>query len=101
MSSVKYSNYSQYKNTPQTSWYLDLYEDIDFTSDVSDEDYIIESKYKHRPDLLAYDRYGNAALLYIFFLINDEIFDPIFDMIPGNTIKVPTASRVQKFFGNG
>lgn len=100
MSVLKYSSFSQYSQTPQTSWYLDLYQDVGFEEDISDEIYVIEPKYKHRPDLLAYDRYNNAALLYIFFLINDDIFDPIFDMIPGNTIRVPTSSRVQKFFGN-
>lgn len=94
-----YSNYSEYKNTPQTSWYLDVYQDTGFVSDVSDQDYVIETKYKYRPDRLAEDLYGNSALLYLFVLVNDNISDPIFDMIPGNTIKVPTRSRVQEFFG--
>lgn len=100
MSIVNYSSNSQYSQTQQTSWFLDLYQDIGFEADVTDEFYIIEAKYKNRPDLLAYDRYSNANLLYLFVLINDNIFDPIFDMIPGNMIRVPTASRVQKFFGN-
>ena len=99
MSIESYTNYSQYSQTSQTSWFLDLYQDVGFEQDVTDDIYTIEPKYKNRPDLLAYDRYGNASLFYVFFLINDTIFDPIFDMIPGNIIRVPVSSRVQKYFG--
>lgn len=52
--------------------------------------YTIEVQYQHRPDLLAYDLYGDAKLWWVFVMRNRSILaDPIFDFKPGISIFVP------------
>ena len=51
----------------------------------------LNEKYDEKPDLLAYDLYGNAKLWWVFGLFNqDELVDPILDFKAGLKIKVPT-----------
>jgi len=51
---------------------------------------ILEEKYNEKPDLLAYDLYGNAKLWWVFALFNqDELADPIVDFKTGLKISVP------------
>lgn len=99
MSKVTYSGYSPYAVTPQSSWYLDLYVDRGFTSDITDYDFTITTRYQNRPDLLAYDLYGKVTLWWIFSQTDSTIVDPIFDMVAGKTISIPLTSRVKSFFG--
>lgn len=99
MSKVTYSTLSQYTNTPQTTWYLDVYTDIGFGPDESDVQITLDAKYKNRPDMLAYDLYGQVDLWYLFYLVNNNISDPIFDMKSGANIYVPLPQRVADFFG--
>ena len=50
----------------------------------------LNEKYDEKPDLLAYDLYGNAKLWWVFGLFNqDELVDPILDFKAGLKIKVP------------
>ena len=47
--------------------------------------------YKNRPDLLAADLYGDAALWWVFAARNPNVLkDPLFDFRPGVTIYIPT-----------
>lgn len=99
MSKVTYSSLSQYSNTQQTTWYLDVYTDLGFGPDSSDQQIVLDSRFKNRPDKLAYELYGQSSLWYLFYLVNNNISDPIFDMVPGNKIYVPLPQRVADFFG--
>jgi len=50
----------------------------------------LNERYDEKPDLLAYDLYGNAKLWWVFALFNqDELADPILDFKAGLKIKVP------------
>ena len=50
----------------------------------------LNEKYDEKPDLLAYDLYGNAKLWWVFAIFNqDELVDPILDFKAGLKIKVP------------
>jgi hypothetical protein len=62
--------------------------------------YTIENQYRNRPDLLAYDLYGNAKLWWVFVQRNMQVLrDPIYDFEPGKRIYLPKKSNLQKFLG--
>lgn len=56
----------------------------------TDPEYIIEPPFKYRPDLLAYDLYGDSKLWWVFVHRNREVLkDPVFDFVPGVVIRCP------------
>ncbi len=60
-----------------------------------DEEYIIDTAYNERPDLLAHVLYGNSRLWWVFALRNpDVIEDPVRDFKAGLTIKLPSKETV-------
>tara|TARA_B100000900_G_C20178646_1_gene552961 strand:- start:298 stop:591 length:294 start_codon:yes stop_codon:yes gene_type:complete len=62
--------------------------------------YTVEPQYTHRPDLLAYDMYGDKNLWWIFAQRNlDVIEDPVYDLVPGLQIYLPDPSRVKEHLG--
>lgn len=95
-----YSKSSPYSNTSENNLYLELLEIRPVPAEDDDFIYTIENQYKHRPDLLAYDLYGDAALWWVFTQRNmDVIKDPIFDFEPGVIIRCPKKSNLQKYLG--
>lgn len=95
-----YKKSSPYANTRENALYLELLEIRPVPTENDDFQYTIESQYKHRPDLLAYDLYGDAGLWWVFTQRNmDIIKDPIFDFEPGVTIRCPKKSNLQKYLG--
>ncbi len=91
----QYGKNSPYSKTPQTSWYLEHMEQISFYPDGSDTFITVDPQYEHRPDRLASDLYGSSELWWVFAMRNpDLIKDPIYDLVPGMTIWVPSATRV-------
>jgi len=88
---------SFYIDTPVKNFYLDLWEAerIDIQEDITDTEYVIEHKYKERPDLLAHALYGNARLWWVFSMRNkDVLIDPIADFQPGVKIWIPSNERI-------
>jgi hypothetical protein len=62
--------------------------------------YAIESQYMYRPDLLAFDLYGEAGLWWVFMQRNmDVLEDPIFDFVPGKKIYIPKGSSLRTVLG--
>ena len=89
---MQYRDDSLYRHTPITKGkYLDI---LDPTI-VDKENYsvrplLIEPKYNHRPDVLAYDLYGNSKLWWVFAEFNpDSLKDPILDFVSGLEIQIP------------
>jgi Base plate wedge protein 53 len=90
-----YSNTSPWYKTPITQDYLDILKIRPVAAEVVDYLYTIEPQYTHRPDLLAYDLYGDPALWWVFTQRNlDVIQDPIFDFVPGTQIYIPQMSKL-------
>ena len=88
-----YSPDSNYRNTLIVdNKYLDIYESpITNIEEYETNSIIIENKFNQRPDLLAYNLYGNAKLWWVFAEFNpDTLDDPIIDFVGGMTITVPT-----------
>tara|TARA_B100000965_G_scaffold238990_1_gene200343 strand:+ start:2223 stop:2525 length:303 start_codon:yes stop_codon:yes gene_type:complete len=91
MASV-YRNDSHLANTRVNSKFTELYEPGNefFTADTTEHE--IESKHNQRPDLLAFELYGNQRLWWLFMHFNPNIIkDPIMDFTAGKTIIVPVA----------
>ena len=95
-----YQNTSPWYITEQNSLYLDILKIRPVPADTRDTNYIIETKYKNRPDLLSYDLYGTPKLWWVFAQRNpDVIEDPIYDFTIGKTIQLPKLSNLKNDLG--
>ena len=97
---AKYSNTSPWYITPITNNYLDILTIRPVSAEVDDFMYTIEPQYQYRPDLLAFDMYGSAALWWVFIQRNlDVLQDPIFDFVVGTRIAIPKKSSLTTVLG--
>lgn len=97
---ASYGTLSPYYSTPQTNGYLDIITWRDIPTEADDVVYTITKTYEHRPDLLAYDVYGDAGLWWVFSARNPNIIqDPIFDMVAGTQIFLPKQSSLKTSLG--
>jgi len=97
---ANYTNSSPWSQTPQNSLYLELLNIRSVPSEADDYRYVIENQYRHRPDLLSYDLYGDAKLWWVFVQRNMNVLrDPIYDFVPGAIIFLPKKSNLEKFLG--
>ena len=95
-----YTNTSPWYNTTITRDYLDILAIRPVSADADDYLYTIEAQYAYRPDLLAHDLYGEAALWWVFIQRNlDVLQDPIFDFTPGTKIYLPKSSSLKTVLG--
>lgn len=95
-----YSKSSPYSQTKQNRSYLELLTIRSVPAEQNDVLYTIENQYENRPDLLAYDLYGNAKLWWVFVQRNMSVLkDPIYDFKPGVSIYLPKKSNLQKYLG--
>jgi alpha-L-fucosidase len=85
-----YSKSSPYFDTKNYGNFLDIMQMRNFRKMASDVRYQIDRIYQYRPDLLAYDLYGDAGLWWVFAVRNpNTIKDPVFDFRPGVAIFIP------------
>jgi hypothetical protein len=97
---VAYSRHSPYFNNETFGPFLDVATLPSIPYDPTDVVYEIDTIYKHRPDLLAYDLYNNSALWWVFAARNPNTMkDPIFDFLPGATIYVPKKDTLTATLG--
>lgn len=97
---ANYSQLSPWSSTTQNNLYLELLNIRPVPAEDDDYLYSIENQYKNRPDLLAYDLYGDAKLWWVFVQRNMEVLrDPIFDFEPGVQIYLPKASNLKRYLG--
>ncbi len=97
---AKYSASSVWYNTPQNDLYMDIWRPRPVPADLDDYAYEIQPQYNYRPDLLAFDLYGNPKLWWVFAQRNaDVLFDPIYDFKAGTVIKLPKKSLLLKALG--
>ena len=81
--------------------YLDVMEYTPIPMDPSDVYYTILSVYEYRPDMLAYDLYGNANLWWVFASRNPNVLgpDPYFNFREGLGIYIPTIDTLRVVLG--
>jgi hypothetical protein len=97
---TSYPNSSPWKTTPIKENYLDILSIRPVAAEEDDFLYKLEPQYTHRPDLLAYDLYGNSKLWWVFIQRNmDVLQDPIYDFVPGIKIYIPKKSKLFAILG--
>lgn len=97
---VKYAKTSPWSLTKQNNLYLDLLTIRPVPSESDDFKYVIENQYRHRPDLLAFDLYGDPKLWWVFTQRNmDTLRDPVYDFEPGTVIYIPKKRNLQSYLG--
>jgi hypothetical protein len=95
-----YSKFSPYYSTEQNNLYLELLTIRPVPAEPDDFRYEIETKFKWRPDLLAYVAYGSPKLWWVLVQRNmDVLKDPIYDFVPGKIIYLPKKENLQRFLG--
>jgi len=66
----------------------------------SDRYWEITTVYENRPDLLAYDLYGDSRLWWVFAQRNpNRLKDPLFDFVTGVGIYLPKAANLTQWLG--
>lgn len=90
MNKVIYDRKSPYSKTEVYGKFLDIAAFPTVPKYADDVKFTINKTYQFRPDLLAFDLYGDSQLWYVFALRNPNILeDPIFDMQIGTVIFIP------------
>jgi hypothetical protein len=97
---ANYNNTSPWYITRITQNYLDILAIRSVPAEPDDVQYTIGSQYQYRPDLLAYDLYGDATLWWVFTQRNLDILeDPVFDFTVGKKIFLPKQSSLTQLLG--
>lgn len=97
---VDYSKSSPYYGTGVFGNFLDIIEYRPITKHSDDVLYVIDKIYEFRPDLLAYDLYGDSGLWWVFCSRNpNSINDPLFDFRAGVTIYIPKKENLDADLG--
>jgi hypothetical protein len=95
-----YTKHSPYYATGSFGPFLDIMEQRAIPKSDSDAIFKITVTYLYRPDLLAYDLYGNAGLWWVFASRNPDILiDPIFDFYVGQSIYIPKKDALIQSLG--
>lgn len=98
--SVNYSKSSPYTKTNFYGFFLDVATIPSIPNDPKDVQYQIDAIYENRPDLLAYDLYGDPSLWWVFSVRNPNVIqDPIYDFLPGVIIYIPQKQNLVASLG--
>jgi hypothetical protein len=90
-----------YNSTIVDNKFLDVLVKRPIPKKSSDVLFTITQVYEYRPDLLAYDLYGDAKLWWVFSERNPNTLskDPYFDFVSGKEIYIPTLTTLQQILG--
>jgi|SRR6056300_1271765 hypothetical protein len=93
---VEYSRTSPYYNTSLSGNFLEIANFPTIPKNSDDVLITVNRTYQFRPDLLAFDLYGDPGLWWVFALRNPNvIYDPVFDMKIGRRIYIPKKETLQ------
>ena len=97
---AQYSKTSPYYKTNINADFMDVWSPRTLPRLPDDVVFRINATYRHRPDLLAHDLYGDASYWWVFAVRNpDVIKDPVFDFIPGVRIYLPKKETITSTLG--
>ena len=95
-----YNATSAYYTTGYSQFFLDVMTNRAIPKESDDQLMLINQTYQYRPDLLAYDLYGDSSLWWVFAIRNpNTIQDPVFDFLPGATIYIPKKETITASLG--
>jgi hypothetical protein len=97
---MPYRATSAYFETTVTKANLNILVNRNVPKRSDDQRFRINTTYNLRPDLLAYDLYGDADLWWVFAQRNPNTLpDPLFSFAEGVTIFVPKLSVLREALG--
>lgn len=96
---TKNSRYVQGGLTEYGEIGLEVWDRYTFSRHPSDMEYIVEDKYKHRPDLIAFAFYEDWRLWWFICQFNN-ILDPHAELVTGLVLRIPTKERVELLFSH-
>lgn len=100
---IKKTNYrktSAYFSTNLYGKFLDIMTPRTITAYGDDTEMTITQAYEYRPDLLAYDLYGDANLWWVFAMRNPNVLkNPIGDFFAGQVILLPKQDTLKADLG--
>jgi hypothetical protein len=92
---MAYKQTSHLSATPVVNGYTTMYNPSIRPNYSQTTVFTLTQKYNKRPDILAYERYGEAAYWWVFVVYNKNlILDPINDFTTGLTILVPNRNFI-------
>jgi len=95
-----YNATSPYYNTKITKNGLGLMNNRSIPKVSDDASFEINATYHMRPDLLAYDLYGETDLWWVFAARNpNTLINPLNDFKQGTTIRIPKLSVLKETLG--
>lgn len=95
-----YTTSSPYYATGYSQFYLDVMVNRPIPRESDDLSFEITQTYQYRPDLLAYDLYGDAGLWWVFYQRNpNTLTTPVIDFTTGKKIYLPKISVLQQSLG--
>ena len=100
MIKVQYRTTSPYFQTDIFGNFLDVMANRSITKNSDDVLYEIDKVYEYRPDMLAFDLYGDSALWWVFAQRNpNALKDPLFDFRAGTRIYIPKKTTLVQDLG--
>lgn len=97
---VEYSKTSPYYGTTTYRNFLDVRQHRRVPPQADDATYTIKEIHQYRPDLLAYDVYGDPSLWWVFIARNpNTLEDPVWDFKAGKKIFIPKKSTLEEALG--
>jgi len=100
LQTAEYSRTSAWFTTTTYGKFLDVMAYRDIPAYADDVQYTIAKTYEYRPDLLAFDLYGDAALWWVFAIRNPNVLvNPLNDFRSGQIILLPKKETLAKALG--
>jgi len=95
-----YDSTSPYYTTGYSQFFLDVMVNRPIPKATDDLLFTINNTFQYRPDLLAYDLYGDSALWWVFYQRNpNTLTKPPLDFRAGTAIYLPKQATLKSVLG--
>jgi len=95
-----YDSTSPYYLTGYSQFFLDVMVNRPIPKRPDDQLLVLNQTYQYRPDLLAYDLYGNPGLWWVFYQRNSNtLTKPPLDFAAGVQIYLPNINTLKTVLG--
>jgi len=97
---AQYDATSPYYQTGYSQFFLETMVNRPIPKENDDISFTINTTYQYRPDLLAFDLYGNAGLWWVFYQRNPNTLQaPPMDFAVGTLIYLPKINTLKTALG--
>ena len=97
---AQYDATSPYYQTGYSQFFLEVMVNRPIPKENDDLTFTINTTYQYRPDLLAFDLYGNAGLWWVFYQRNPNTLQaPPLDFAVGTLIYLPKITTLKTALG--